>query len=206
MECEGLPIDIVKIEDMPVYYKQIRNAVEKAASGYWNSLKVAKEVITGIPTLDYYQKSQMPKVLMLAIILLTSFHSFAQAHIDFGGGIASVTSAQKVESSNAAVMKISGGYQFGNIVTEAVIQPSLSRGVNTPCYLGAKIGYNIQGLIPSIGYLYNYRNADDVSMNRWEVGYALKYQFEVGENGGIYIEGMYTKSAIELTAGFHIKF
>jgi hypothetical protein len=103
-------------------------------------------------------------------------------------------------------MKISAGYQFRNVVAEAVMQPAISRKTNTPCYLGAKIGYNLHGLIPSIGYLYNYRNADDVSMNRWEVGYALKYQFQINDNGGLFAEVLYTKSSYQLTAGFHVIF
>jgi hypothetical protein len=60
--------------------------------------------------------------------------------------------------------------------------------------------------MPSIGALYNYRNADDVSMNRWEVGYALKYQLRVNDNGGLFAEALYTNSSYSLTGGFNIQF
>jgi hypothetical protein len=104
------------------------------------------------------------------------------------------------------MMNISAGYQFSNIVIAGVIEPSLSRIANAPCYLGAKVGYNIHGFSPYVGALYNYRNADDVSMNRWEVGYALKYRFQLGDNGGLFAETMYTASSYSLTAGFNIQF
>jgi hypothetical protein len=148
----------------------------------------------------------MLKSLFTAIILLTSLTSFSQIHIDFGGGVANVIQSEKVQSVTVPVMKIAVGYEINKIVTEAILQPSISRITNTPSYIGLKAGYDIHGFVPQIGYLYNYRNADDVSMNRWEIGYALKYQFQVNDNGGIYIESMYTKSSIELTAGFQVKF
>lgn len=193
----------------PTYYKEIKKEMSKAAEAHWNTVnetteEPVKEVISGIPTLDY--QSQITKALGLAIlILLTSFSSFCQVHVDFGGGIANVTKSSKVSNCIVPVMKISAGYQFSNVVIEWVIQPSLSRIVNTPNYFGAKIGYNVHGFIPSVGMLYDYRSSDE-SMNQGEIGYALKYQFPVSENGGLYLEGMYTKSSYELTAGFHVVF
>src|SRR6185312_10235591 len=169
IDYQGLPIDCEKIKTMPVYYKPIRNAVDEAAAGYWNAKKMANEVFNEVPTLAYQKvlKNQMDmitKALFLVIILLTSFTSFSQAFVDFGGGVAKVTKASKVPDCVVPVMKISAGYQFGNIVTEAVLQPSITRETNTPSYIGLKAGYNIYGFIPSIGALYNYRNADDVTM------------------------------------------
>lgn len=209
IEYHGLPIDLAQIEKMPIYYKPIRNAVDEAAAGYWNAKKVAEEVFKEIPTLAYQKvlKNQMDmitKALFLVVIMLTSLTSFSQ-FVDFGGGVAKVTHAAKVPDCIVPVMKISAGYQFDNIVTEAVLQPSITRETNTPCYLGLKAGYNIYGFIPSIGALYNYRNADDVTMNRWEVGYALKYQLPVGPNGGLFAEALYTKSSYQLITGFNIQ-
>lgn len=201
----------------PTYYKEIKKEMNKAAENYWNNARnndTAKEQITGIPTLDYQnvlnpQLAMIKKSLGLAIlILLTSFTTvFSQAHVDFGFGAANVIASEKNEAYLAPVMKISAGYQFeNNIDIEGMIQPSLTRKVNTSNYLGLKAGYNFQGLLPSVGYLYNYRNADDVSMNRWEAAFALKYQFEVNDNGGLYIEALYTKSSYQATVGFHIIF
>ena len=192
IDYQGLPIDIEKIQTMPVYYKPIRNAVDEAAAGYWNAKKMAEEVFNEVPTLAYQKvlKNQMDmitKALFLVVILLASLTSFSQAFVDFGAGAAKVISSKKVPDCVVPVMKISAGYQFGNIVTEAVLQPSITRKVNAPSYFGLKAGYNLNGFIPSIGALYNYRNADDVSMNRWEVGYALKYQYSVGTNGGLFV-------------------
>lgn len=148
----------------------------------------------------------MLKLLILSTFLFTSYISFSQAFIDFGGGISKVRPSDKVPECIVPTMKISTGYQFGNIVAEAMAQPSLSNLVNTPMYLGAKVGYNIRGFIPSVGMLYNYCNSDDVSMNRWEVGYGLKYQFPLNENGGLFAEALYTKSSYSITTGFNIQF
>jgi hypothetical protein len=218
IEFQGLPIDIAELEKMPVYYRPIRNAVDEVAQGYWNALKISNEVIqekvsqlTGIPTLDYQKvlKNQMDmitKALFIVVILLASFTSQSQAFVDFGGGAAKVTKAAKVQNCVVPVMKISAGYQFGNIVTEGILQPSTTRLASAPSYFGAKLGYNLHGFIPSIGALYNYRNADDVSMNRWEVGYALKYQLRINDNGGLFAEALYTNSSYSLTGGFNIQF
>jgi hypothetical protein len=180
-------------------------------------MKISNEVIqekvsqlTGIPTLDYQKvlKNQMDmitKALFIVVILLTSFTSHAQ-FVDFGAGFAQVSQAKKVPDCEVPAMIISAGYQFSNVVAEAVLQPAITKMTNVPCYLGAKLGYNLHGFIPSIGALYNYRNADDVSMNRWEVGYALKYQLRVNDNGGLFAEALYTNSSYSLTGGFNIQF
>jgi hypothetical protein len=180
-------------------------------------MKISNEVIqekvsqlTGIPTLDYQKilKNQMDmitKALFIVVILLTSFTSHAQ-FVDFGGGVAKVTKAAKVPGCVVPVMKISAGYQLGNVVAEGVLQPAITKETNAPAYLGAKLGYNLHGFIPSIGALYNYRNADDATLNKWEIGYALKYQIRVNDNGGLFAEALYTNSSYSLTGGFNIQF
>lgn len=166
--------------------------------------------VSDIPTLAYYRKEKPIKMFLYSIIfiflLLSSSPSFCQAFVDVGGGIAQIKKDAKVSSCVIPMMKISAGYQFSNVVVEWIIQPSLSRIANTPTYLGAKIGYNIHGFIPSIGAFYDYRNADDVGMNKGEIGYALKYQMPLNENGGLFAEAMYTNSSYSLTAGFHVQF
>jgi hypothetical protein len=146
------------------------------------------------------------KALFIVVIMLAAFTSHAQAFVDFGAGAAKVTKAAKVPNCVVPVMKISAGYQFGNVVAEGVLQPAITKETNAPSYFGAKLGYNLHGFIPSIGALYNYRNADDVSMNRWEVGYALKYQIRVNDNGGLFAEALYANSSYSLTGGFNIQF
>jgi hypothetical protein len=42
-------------------------------------------------------------------------------------------------------------------------------------------------------------------MNRWQIGYAIKYQLPVGDNGGLFAEAMYCNS-YSLTGGFNIQF
>jgi len=189
----------------PPLYNKIKLKMGRKSKDYWNAPQIEE-----IPTLAYQKvlKNQMDmitKALFLVVILLTSFTSFSQAYVDFGGGVAKVSHAAKVPDCVVPVMKISAGYQFSNVVIEWVIQPSLSRIVNTPNYFGAKIGYNVHGFIPSVGMLYDYRSSDE-SMNQGEIGYALKYQFPVGPNGGLFAEAIYTKSSYQLTGGFNIQF
>src|SRR6185312_11118155 len=88
-------------------------------------------------------KNQMDfifKSLFTAIVLLTSLTSFSQGFVDFGGGVANVIQSEKVQSSVVPVMKIAVGYELNKIVTEAVLQPSISRITNTPSYIGLKAG------------------------------------------------------------------
>jgi hypothetical protein len=171
------------------------------------ALEAVNEEISRIPTLAVQKTNPLWKTFKigLACLLLTST-SFGQAFIDFGGGAAQIIKSKEVNDCTVPMMNISAGYQFSNIVIAGVIEPSLSRVVNAPSYLGAKIGYNIRGFIPSVGALYNYRNADDVSVNRWEIGYALKYRFQLGDNGGLFAETMYASSSYSLTAGFNFQF
>jgi hypothetical protein len=191
----------------PTYYKAMKEEMNKTAEAHWNSLKVANEVF-GVPTLDrqIIPKNQMIATVLTVIIMLASFTSHAQAFVDFGGGVAKVTKAAKVPNCVVPVMKISAGYQFGNVVAEGILQPTITRETNAPAYLGAKLGYNLHGFIPSIGALYNYRNADDATLNKWEIGYALKYQIRVNDNGGLFAEALYTNSSYSLTGGFNIQF
>lgn len=131
----------------------------------------------------------------------------AQTFVNIGAGVARVTQEAKVQENVSASVKLSGGYRFNNgICTEGIIQYTVSSYTNTPNYFGVKGGYYFKGFIPMVGYLYNYRNSDDISVNRWEAGYSLKYQFDMNENGGIYIDALYTRSSWQLTAGVNIIF
>lgn len=143
-------------------------------------------------------------VSLTILILLSYFTTFGQAHLDFGGGAENIMTGTR--DDNIPVMKISVGYEFHKIVSEAIIQPALTHRVNTPSYFGIKIGFNFHNLVPSVGYLYNYRNSDNPEKNGWQMGYALKYQLMLNDKGGLYIETMYTNSTYELTAGFHVVF
>ena len=139
------------------------------------------------------------KKLIISIALIIPIITFGQAHFDMGYGIVK-------SESTFPVMKISAGYEINKVVTEIIMQPAITRKVNAPSYFGLKAGYNFHNLIPSIGYLYNYKSADNKRMNSWGIGYGLKYQIQVNDNGGVYIEGMYVGGNYELTAGFHVIF
>lgn len=205
LKARKLRLKLIKDE-----YNRLQHLAEElAVANFQDEAKIRElnnKITADTPTLARNYAS-------LLIILLFPLLSFSQAHLDFGGGagfekLSYVNEKGQIVNNTFLVpaMKISAGYQIGNIVTEAIMQPSITNHVNRSCYFGFKAGYNFRNIIPQIGYLYNYRNSDDISMNRWQVGYALKYQIKVNDNGGLFAEAMYTASSYSLTAGFNIQF
>ena len=132
------------------------------------------------------------------IILLFLFPAICQAQpvVDWGYGFDLQT--------GKPVMKLAAGYEANNIQAQAVMSASLSRSVNTNNYFGIKAGYDIAGIIPSVGYYYDLRNGDDKSVNQYYPGISLKGVLPINERGGIYLDGMYINKSFEITAGFHI--
>ena len=145
---------------------------------------------------------------LLFFLLLLPVITQAQFYVDLGGGIHHSPLTTHHSPVIMPIIKISVGYQVSNIIAEAVMQPTLSRVVNSPNYFGGKIGYNIagSGLIPSAGYYFNLCNADNPENNGWYPGYSLKYQHAINDNGGLYAEAMYINHSVSITAGFMISF
>jgi len=147
------------------------------------------------------------KISMSVSLLVISLCTKSQVYVDFGAGAAYTAPTQKTESYMVPVMKLAfGGYDIGNVVTEVIVQPSLTRKVNAPNYLGVKLGYNFFGIIPSVGYLYDFCNSDDVTNNKWVASYGVKFQKNINENGNIYGELIYTKISYGFTIGVNIPF
>src|SRR5665647_2799393 len=124
------------------------------------------------------------KKLFFILLLLPAIVG-AQVHFGLGAGYD--------VSKSKPLANINIGYTASNnIMIEAVMQPAITRAVNSDHYFGGKIGYNIHNLVPAVGYYYNYKNADDKAMNKWiGVGYSLKYILPVNDNGGLYAEALY---------------
>lgn len=153
------------------------------------------------------------KIEMIVFLLFISSLTFSQAHFDIGGGFGNLRSDKSGHENTQGIgiltpiMRLSAGYQFSNnITTEGIIQPSLSRKVNSPHFFGLIAGYNLNGFIPAIGYMYNYCNSDDFSQNSGSIGYSLKYTVTVNDNGGLFIDALYSQKYFQLTAGFHVVF
>jgi len=151
----------------------------------------------------------MKKIALLLLFL--PLFSHGQAHIDLGGGAARFNqSGEKgITKAISPVVKIGVGYQVSNIVAEVMMQPTLTRTVNSPNYFGGKLGYNIAGsnLIASAGYFYNLCNSDNPENNGSYFGYSLKYQTSIiSEYGALYAEAMLVNKSMEATIGFHIMF
>lgn len=132
-------------------------------------------------------------VAILAIVALCSTKAYSQMHAEVGVGV-----------SDHPVGKLSFGYQLAGVVIEAVEQPSITKQANSDNYFGFKAGYSIAGLVPMIGYYYDYKSADDKARNKWGVGYSLKYIYLLGDAGGLFAEGTYINN-VQVVAGFHIR-
>lgn len=135
---------------------------------------------------------------LISLIFLIPVISFAQVKVDIGAGYNF--------SCSHAVVKLSVGYEVKKIVIEAVEQPTVTHDAGNPNYFGLKAGYNIHGVIPMVGYMYNYTSADDKSKNKGAVGYSLKYVYTLGDPGGLFVEGLYVHKVVEIVFGFHINF
>lgn len=140
-----------------------------------------------------------------SLLLIMSSITNGQVYTDLGAGVAYVA-PPKQNSYAIPILKLAVGYQLGNIVGEAVAQPSISRKTNSPVFLGVKAGYNIYGITPMVGYLYDYCNSDNTEMNKWVASYGVKLQRNINENGNIYGELMYTKISYGFTVGVNIPF
>jgi len=132
--------------------------------------------------------------ILITVIMCSS--AKAQAKTDIGLGM-------NYNKELRPMAKISVSYELNKVNIETVFQPTISRQANPDTYFGVKAGYNIHNLIPMIGYYYDYRSAE----NEWAgVGYSLKYVYLLGEQGGLFMEGLYVNKSTQLIAGFHIAF
>jgi len=145
------------------------------------------------------------KIEMAVVFCFLSFAGFSQVHFDMGAGASTFKDTKN--TCVVPVMRLAFGYQFSNnITTEGIIQPAITRKSTPHNFLGFKVGYNIYDLIPSIGYLYDFRSSDNHSLNKWGVAYSLKYVVPVNENGGLFFDGLYCQKSIQVTVGFHVIF
>ena len=152
------------------------------------------------------------KTLFL-IGLFSPLFGFSQVHMELGTGASystyqGINDAGKSQTTKAIlpVLKFAIGYETANIVLEGSVQPSLSRLVNSPKLFGAKIGYDIDGFIPFIGYYSDHANSDNTGFNSSFIGYGLKYQSLLNENAGLYFEGLKAGNNYQITGGIHYKF
>jgi len=136
------------------------------------------------------------KKLFCTTLFIFPIVLMAQVHIELGVGA-------NVKTKNP-ICKIAFGMEVNKVVLEVVEQPTITRKINSPNYFGGRAGYNINGFVPSVGYFYSHASSDDKGCNEWFVGYALKYQYVLTENGGLYAEAMYINNQPEITVGFHV--
>lgn len=208
IEFKGFKLDVPEIKNThPLLYAKIKAEMQKVSNDHWNQEEeiptlayqpVAKKSLS---TFDIIVKRSFSHLTIFFLFLLAPLFSIAQVSADPGAGY-DVKTGQVISSLGIA-------YQSHNVVTEAVLTPTLTRKINCGNYAGFKIGYNIAGtgIIPSIGYYYNFYNNDQkFQYNCWCVGYSLKAIIPVNDNGGLFLNGMYIHHSAQISAGFDIEF
>ena len=138
----------------------------------------------------------MKKLFIFLLIIMLTTATTAQARTNIGAGWNL--------DSNVPVVAMNLSYESKKIVFEGVFNPTATRRVNGTNYTGFRLGYNIAGVIPSVGYYYNFYNSDQKKeFNKWRVGYSVKVARIINEDGGIFLNGLYSNS-VQLTIGFFI--
>lgn len=137
----------------------------------------------------------------------------AQLHIEMGVGASHSTytgldyfNEPEPVAKILPLFKVAVGVEFKKVVAETFIQATTTQSRNSPVLFGGKVGYNFNGLIPSIGYYFNYWNSEITYYNWQAPGFALKYQRMVTEWAGLYVEGTVVKKNYQVTAGIHYQF
>ena len=125
---------------------------------------------------------------MKNLIVLLFFPVFAHAQtINLGGGIHNKKTMFQIEAGVGNKFTINASYQ--------AIPVREAKTVNF--YYGLKAGYNIENFVPQIGYFFSHNGFKGLA-------YFLKYEIEINDKGGIYIEAGYLEHT-QLNGGFKIK-
>ena len=141
------------------------------------------------------------KIEVLVCLLLLANTGKSQISIDMGAGYNAVAQTPFMQ------LQVQG--EKNNAVMGFKLDFSLTKKTNSPNYYGFHIGYDIagSGLIASVGAYSNYASADDKSQNGFVgLGYTLRYNYNIGEQGGLFIETMYVDKSVLASAGFHVVF
>lgn len=141
------------------------------------------------------------KISVFVALLLCANISKSQISIDMGAGYNAM--------AQTSLMQLQVQGEKNNVVMGFKLDFSLTRKINSPNYYGPHIGYDIagSGLIASVGGYSNYASADDKSKNGFVgLGYTLRYNYNIGEQGGLFIETMYVDKSVLASAGFHVVF
>jgi len=128
----------------------------------------------------------MKKIFFL-FILLPLFPLFAQAQtVNIGVGIHNTSPVFQIEAGYQNKIVLMGSYE--------AIPVREAKSINF--YYGVKAGYEVKGFIPQIGYFFSHNGFQGLA-------YFVKYDVDINENGGIYIEAGYLEKT-QVTVGFKI--
>lgn len=149
----------------------------------------------------------MKRFFTTLIVILFSFPSYCQFHVDLGPGI---TINKELITKNGVIqktypsMEIVAGYEVHHFVIQAEMKPAISTISAAPSYFGGAIGFRISDVILTGGYYYNLISSDNKSLNFWKPGASLEYCRKLGKKGGIYGKVTYLDNSAVITAGVRI--
>lgn len=141
------------------------------------------------------------KISALVGLILLAHTTSAQISFDMGAGYNI--------RAKTPLMQLQVSGEKDNAVIGFKMDASITRKINSPTYYGFHIGYDIagSGLIACIGGYSNYASADDKSQNGFVgLGYTIRYNYIIGEQGGLFAESMYLNKSVLASVGFHVTF
>lgn len=146
------------------------------------------------------------KLISMAILLSLFVCSKSNAQLNAGIGIG-------YDAQGQVIAQLSFGYEIGILSLTGEIKPALSRNVSANNYCGGNISLNVLNpasennyLFIGAGYYYNKKSEDKIILNKYYVGYLVKYIHMTNDHAGLYIEPMYINNSVQITAGMMLKF
>lgn len=138
------------------------------------------------------------KISFFVGLLLMTGVTKAQISFDMGAGYDF--------KANVPVAGMNVSYEKNNAVISLISHCPISRKVDAPLFLGGSIGYDFKNIVPAIGY-FNYYTSDGAKkISKGMIGYSLRYNLLINDNGGLFFEGDLIGSTAQFNTGFKITF
>jgi len=141
----------------------------------------------------------MKKIFITSLAILLSACAFAQFSTEMALGT----------DMKYPVFTMNVGYQFDRIEINAEMLPAITRAATSNTYLGAKAGYYFgdeTGILPSVGYYFDFISADNPELNKWCPGADVKFIHYLPNCNAWYADAGYINKEVIVSLGMHVTF
>lgn len=138
------------------------------------------------------------KISFFVGLLLMTGVTKAQISFDMGAGFDF--------KANVPTARLGVGMEKNNAVMSLEMNCPMTRKFDAPLFLGGSIGYDFKNFIPAIGYYNFYESDGGKKVNKGMIGYSLRYNLLINDNGGLFFEGDLIGSTPQFNTGFHVTF